>query len=87
VNHWQNLTAVGEQMDNLGYENSRLKQRISELEKVAAEVVAELRERSEAESKSGRYSYDTKEAYHDGRAQAYESAADLVAEKLGVGNG
>jgi hypothetical protein len=54
--------------------------------KRVAEVVAELRERSEAESKSGRFSYDTKEAYHDGREQAYESAADLVAEKLGVGS-
>jgi hypothetical protein len=48
-----------------------------------AEVVAELRERSEVESKSGRFSYDTKEAYHDGREQAYESAADLVAERIG----
>ena len=59
--------------------------RCSELERLAADVVAELRRLS---SEASMHSYSA--GYHDAAihemalAQAYESAADLVAKKLGV---
>lgn len=46
-----------------------------------AEVVTELRERVEI---ANRLNVRTKEDYHRGEESAFEEAADLVAEKLGV---
>ncbi len=77
MNHWQNLTAVGERMDVIGYENEKLKLRVSKLETEnaalkakAAEVVAELRRNA---------------SYQNRDVRAYgNSQADLVAEKFGV---
>lgn len=78
------FTDNGTSADTIQACGPRLTRRVYLVPTDPAEVVTELRARSESESKLGRYAYDTKEAYHDGRERAYESAADLVAEKLGL---
>jgi len=57
--------------------------RCTELEKLAAEVVAELRDKTREVGRRLVADYPASE-YHTGEAYAYDAAADLVAEKLGV---
>lgn len=58
--------------------------RCTELEKAAAEVVAELRERSSEANRLSALGYGDAPSYHTGRDNAFDAAADFVAEKLGV---
>ena len=58
--------------------------RCSELERLAAEVVAELREQSEDARRLSFLGCNETENYHSGRCDALGVAADLVAKKLGV---
>lgn len=48
------------------------------------EVVAELRERSSEANRLSAIGYGDAPSYHAGRNEAFDSAADLVAEKMGI---
>lgn len=48
-----------------------------------AEVVAELQERSSEAQRLSAFGYGDAPSYHSGRNEAFDSAADLVAKKLG----
>lgn len=54
---------------------------------VAAELVAELRARSKSFESEYDEAHGEEENWKAGHCNAFADAADLVAEKLGVGNG
>lgn len=57
---------------------------LAELRSKAAEIVAELQERSSEANRLSAFGYGDAPSYHTGRNSAFESAADLVESMFGL---